>query len=75
MGATTSKNIHLTSWDLEMIEISWAFVRYKQELGLNTMIRQNIIIIIKLYIYICIFKIEYLKHHLKLRKCFYLQVV
>jgi len=75
MGATTSKNIHLTSWDLEMIEISWAFVRYKQELGLNTMIRQNIIIIIKLYIYICIFKIEYLKHRLKLRKCFYLQVV
>jgi hypothetical protein len=55
MGATTSKNIHLTSWDLEMIEISWAFVRYKQELGLNTMIRQNIIIIIKLYIYIYVY--------------------
>ena len=56
MGASTSKHNHLTSWDLEMIEISWAFVRYKQELGLNTMIRQNIIIIFKfifnLYLYL-----------------------
>ena len=39
MGSSASKNNHLSTWDLEMIEISWEFVRDKQELGLNTMIR------------------------------------
>jgi hypothetical protein len=37
MGGSTSRQ--LTSWDLEMIEISWSFVKEKQDLGLNTMIR------------------------------------
>ena len=37
MGASTSRQ--LTSWDLEMIEISWSFVKDKQELGVNTMIK------------------------------------
>lgn len=37
MGASATKQ--LTSWDLEMIEISWAFIKDKQDLGLNTMIR------------------------------------
>ena len=39
MGSSASKNNHLTTWDLEMIEISWAFVKDKQLLGLNTIIR------------------------------------
>jgi hypothetical protein len=37
MGASTSD--HLTSHDLEMIDISWKFVDKKHDLGLNTMIR------------------------------------
>ena len=39
MGASTSD--HLTSHDLEMIDISWKFVDKKHDLGLNTMIRYN----------------------------------
>jgi hypothetical protein len=35
MGASTSFSKH----DLEMIEISWSFVKNKQEIGFNTMIR------------------------------------
>jgi len=34
MGTST-----FSKHDLEMIDISWSFVRNKQELGLNTMIR------------------------------------
>jgi hypothetical protein len=37
MGNFTSD--HLTSLDLDMIEISWSFVRDKQHLGLNTMVK------------------------------------
>jgi len=41
MGAAESsfKNDDLTLKDLEMIEISWSFVKDKQELGVNTMIK------------------------------------
>ena len=39
MGLSTSN--HLTSMDLEIIEISWSFVKDKQILGLKTMIRYN----------------------------------
>lgn len=38
MGNTFS-NYEFTSWDLEMIEISWLFVKDKQNLGLNTMVK------------------------------------
>ena len=41
MGLSTSN--HLTSMDLEMVEISWSFVKDKQTLGLKTMIRYNFI--------------------------------
>ena len=34
MGTST-----FSKHDLEMIDISWSFVKNKQELGLNTMIR------------------------------------
>jgi hypothetical protein len=39
MGASNSKNFELSAWDLEMIEISWSFVKDKQHLGVNTMVR------------------------------------
>jgi hypothetical protein len=39
MGASNSRNCQLSSWELEMIEISWAFVDDKQDLGVKTMIR------------------------------------
>ena len=39
MGSFTSKENQLTSLDLEMIKMSWSFVKDKQDLGLNTMIR------------------------------------
>jgi hypothetical protein len=39
MGVSSFSRHQLTSNDLEMIEISWSFVKEKQELGLNTMIR------------------------------------
>jgi hypothetical protein len=39
MGTSDSKDNQFTIWDLEMIEISWSFVKEKQDLGLNTMIR------------------------------------
>jgi len=39
MGTSDSKDKQFTIWDLEMIEISWSFVKEKQDLGLNTMIR------------------------------------
>jgi hypothetical protein len=39
MGSLTSRENQLTSLDLEMIKISWSFVKDKQDLGLNTMIR------------------------------------
>jgi len=35
MGASTSLSKH----DLEMIEISWSFVKDKEVIGLNTMIK------------------------------------
>jgi hypothetical protein len=41
MGSSACKNEQLTSWDLEMIEISWSFVIDKQSLGLNAMIRYD----------------------------------
>ncbi len=39
MGTTNSKHNNLTTWDLEMIEISWSFIKDKQNFGLNTMVR------------------------------------
>lgn len=38
-SSSSSKANELTTRDLEMIEISWSFVKEKQDLGLNTMIR------------------------------------
>jgi len=34
-----SHSDHLTTLDLEMIEVSWSFVRDKHDLGLNTMVK------------------------------------
>lgn len=45
MGAANSKDYTLTSWDLEMIVISWSFIKDKQYFGLNTMAKY-------IYIYI-----------------------
>ena len=39
MGVSSFSRHQLTSNDLEMIEISWSFVKNKQEFGLNTMIK------------------------------------
>ena len=50
MGLSSSSN-HFKSSDLEMIEISWSFVRDKQILGMKTMVRYL------LYYYSIIFQI------------------
>lgn len=82
MGSSSSN--HFKSSDLEMIEISWSFVRDKQILGMKTMVRyllyysiifQILYIYIPLYFYFYRFIKDYLNHQKKLRKCFALQIV
>jgi hypothetical protein len=67
--------------DLEMIEISWIFLKDKQLLGLKTMVKYIIFYFkkgIDKFIYI-FFKqfihLEYLIYQKILKKCFYLQAV
>jgi hypothetical protein len=53
MGSSSSN--HFRSSDLEMIEISWSFVKDKQILGMKTMVRYLLYILFIfqiLYIYI-----------------------
>ena len=42
-GSTCSKTF--SKHDLEMIEISWSFVKDKEKLGVNTMIRYKHVLI------------------------------
>ncbi len=82
MGSSSSN--HFRSSDLEMIEISWSFVKDKQILGMKTMVRYLLYILFIFQIFLCIFiiytalycyKKDYLNHQKKLRKCLALQIV